>query len=515
MRTRWLSAVLLLALTSAAPALRAEGEAGREVDWLAACPPGAAGALEPLVVARRAEGLRCEVLRLAEGAGREAARARVLERVRAAQPRFLLLVGDVDAIPEFVVAEAITDRPYGDLDGDGLPDVSVGRIPTADPAALGRVVEHLLAYEREAPSGPWRKECALLAGEGGFGAAADAAIEQVFTRAVADAIHPGYDIELLWANPRSPYCYPPEQLGEYVAGRMDRGALFMAWVGHGQVQSVDQLTVTKPDGTRCDYPILDLSRVPELRTVRAPVFVAIACYTGRYAAEETSIGEALLLSGQGPVAFLGSSEVSHPLCNGLLGLALVDELLSGVGPARLGPALDRARIQLVRPKQQGGLWGMALNLGRMADPNLNLEREMPRHVDMYNLLGDPATRLQRPAEEVALDAPGLLHGGRTVTVSGRVPAGFPGLTVTLEAPRDRRLGPGPAEEPMRLRFARANDRVLATSLIRADPDGRFSGPLRVPPHARGTLHLKAFACEGTRAAMGALVVTARSEHGAR
>lgn len=516
MRARSLLLTLLLGAL-ACPLARAqsgsEGERGGEVDWLAACPAAAAPALAPLVEARRGEGLRCEVLTVP--AGREAARARVLERVRAARPRFLLLVGDVDAIPEFVVTDAITDRPYGDLDGDGLPDVSVGRIPSAEPAALGRVIGHLLAYEREAPAGPWRKECALLAGEGGFGAAADAAIEQVFTRAVADAIHPGYDVELLWANPRSPYCYPPEQLGDYVAGRMDRGALFMAWVGHGSVQSVDELTVTQPDGTRCDYPILDLDRVPALRTVRAPVFVAIACYTGRYADEKTSIGEALLLSGQGPVAFLGASEVSHPVCNGLLGLALVDELLSGVGPARLGPAVDRARIQLVRQKQQGGLWSMALNLGRMADPSLNLEREMPRHVDMYNLLGDPATRLQRPDEPIALDDPGLLQGGEALTVSGRLPAGYPGLTLTLEAPRDRRPAAGPAEEPMRLRFARANDRVLATSLVRAGPDGRFSGTLRVPSDARGKLHLKAFACEGARSALGALVVTARSEHGAR
>jgi hypothetical protein len=510
MRSRFLAPLLLAC--ALAPALRADDappeERGGEVDWLAACPAPLLEALRPLVEARRAEGLRCEALELDPGAGPAAARERVLARVAAARPRFLLLVGDVGAIPEFVVADAITDRPYGDLDRDGLPDVAVGRIPAGDPATLSRVVAHLLAYEREAPAGPWRKECALLAGEGGFGPAADAAIEHVFGRAVAEAIHPGYDVELLWASPRSPFCYPPEELGEYVAGRIERGALFMAWVGHGQVQSVDQLSVRQPDGSRRDYPILDVTRVPALRTARAPVFVAIACYTGRYADAQTSVGEALLLSGQGPVAFLGASEVSHPLCNALLGLALVDELLSGVGPLRLGPALDRARVQLVRPKRQDGLWGVALGMGKLADPSLNLEREMPRHVDMYNLLGDPATRLVRPGEAIELEAPGPLVPGQALRVAGRLPAGLPGVTVTLEEPRDRRVSA--TGEVDRLRFARANDRVLATALLRAGPDGRFAGELRVPAGARGRLHLKAFASAEGRSALGALVLGERA-----
>lgn len=504
---------LLLLLALAAPTL-ADEERGGEVDWLAACPAPLQGALGPLVEARRAEGLRVEVLGLDPAAGPGGARERVLARVRAARPRYLLLVGDVDAIPEFVVADAITDRPYGDTDGDGLPDVAVGRIPTGDAGELARVVRHLLAYEREAPAGPWRKECALLAGEGGFGPAADAAIEQVFSRAVAERIHPGYDVELLWASPRSPFCFPPEELGEYVAGRVDRGALFMAWVGHGQVESVDDLAVRLPDGTTRRYPILDLARVPALRTARAPVFVAIACYTGRFSAPGRSIGEALLLSGQGPVAFLGASEVSHPVLNGLLGLALVDELLSGTGPLRLGPAVDRARIQLIRPKREDALRAFAVNMGRLADPNLSLERELPRHVDMYNLLGDPATRLMRPGEAIELAAGEAVAGG-ALRVTGRLPAGLPGVTLTLEAPRDRKIPAGPAGEGERERFARANDRVLTTRVVRAGPEGQFQAELPVPPGARGRCFLKAFACDGPRSALGALEVTVRGDPGAR
>src|SRR5690606_15036337 len=188
---------------------------------------------------------------------------------------------DVDAVPAFDVAEVATDRPYGDLDGDGLPEVSIGRLPASDPATLGRMVARTISYERDLAPGAWQKQCALVAGEGRFGPAIDALIENLFQRVVARQIPPRFDVDLTYANPRSTFCYPFAGFADRVVERLNEGALVMAYVGHGNVRSVDDLTAPAATGKVVEYPVLDATHVPRIDAAASPIVVAIACWTGR------------------------------------------------------------------------------------------------------------------------------------------------------------------------------------------------------------------------------------------
>ena len=467
-----------------------------------------AAAVQPLAEHRAAEGLEVTRVLATEASA-------VLERVRAARPRFLLLVGDVDAVPHFEVThpgsdEAVaTDRPYGDLDGDGFPEVAVGRIPSSDPAVVARVAARIVAYEAAAPSGPWRRQCALVAGEGRFGAQADALLEHLFGQVVSTGIAPGFDVDLTYANPRSGYCYPAERFADRVVERLNEGALVYAYVGHGQVRSVDDLVVPTPGGRPRRFPVLAAEHVPRVRAAgRAPVMVAIACWTGRYEGQRPSIGEELFLADQGPIAFFGASRVSHPVHNGLLASELVRELLSETGEVRVGEAFDRAERAMARGRP-GGLDPIRAQILFMAQAFVGegvVETEMPRHVDMYNLLGDPALVLARPGRAVELEAPALVTPGQTLTVRGA--AGLDGpavVTVTLTTDRRRSARPDAARGETALeRYARANDRVLATAIVRADARGRFEATLRVPlAAAAGEGFVKAFAEAPDGAALGA------------
>lgn len=496
-------AVGLGVLLSVTASTTARAQDAGAVDYLVLVPRALDEAVAPLAAHRAAEGLRVRVVVVEDVKGTDRRRA-LREVVRGAAPRYLLIAGDVDTVPSFDVAETATDRPYGDHDDDGLPEVSIGRLPASDAATMSRMVGRTIAYEAARDAGAWQKQCALVAGEGRFGPAVDAMIENLFQRIVAKQIPAQFDVDLTYANPRSAYCFPFEQFADRVVGRLNDGALVMAYVGHGDVRSVDDLTAPGPDGRMKRFPVLDATHVPDIQASAPPIMVAIACWTGQYEGQERCIGEELLATGRGPVAFFGSSRISHPVPNALLGISLVGALFEDAadGADRLGPRLDRARRALVTKDTDPLRTEVLLMASAFVDP-AELRRELPRHVDMYNLLGDPALRLARPGP-LALEA--RVAGG-VVQLSGSAP-GARGVTVTLETPRDRAArSPVAGETPIE-RYARANDRVLATVIVRVGPDGAFSATVPLPASIVGGVHVvKAFATGDGVVAAGAAMVT--------
>lgn len=111
-----------------------------------------------------------------------------------------------------------------------------------------------------------------------------------------------------------------------------------------------------------------------------------------------------------------------------------------------------------------------------------IQTEMPRHVDMHNLLGDPALVLARPDDALTLEQLDPVPAGAELVVRGA--SGVPRqavVTVTLATDRKQSAHPAsvPGETPLE-RYARANDRVVATTLVRSDGQGRFEARLRVP-----------------------------------
>lgn len=505
-------AVASLVASLVASALLPAARGQEPTDYLVLVPRSLKKAVAPLVAHRAAEGLRVrvEVVEDVVGASRDR-RSTLREVVRAIRPRYLLIAADVDAVPAFDVAEVATDRPYGDHDDDGLPEVSIGRLPTSDAAAMARMVARTIGYERDRAPGAWQKQCALVAGEGRFGPAIDALIENLFQRVVARQIPSRFDVDLTYANPSSTFCYPFAGFADRVVDRLNEGPLVMAYVGHGDVRSVDDLTAPDASGKVVRYPVLDATHVPQVTSAAAPIMVAIACWTGRYEGPEACIGEELLATGRGPVAFFGSSRISHPVPNALLGISLVGALFedgheAGAGDDRLGPRLDRARRALVAEGGDDPLRAEIMLLSAAFVAPGELRRELPRHVDMYNLLGDPALRLARPAP---LQLEARVVGG-AVEVRGVAPAGARGVTVTLEVTRDRSARAASPQETTLERYARANDKVLATAIVMAGPDGVFSARLPVPPGAPAGAHLvKAFATGETGSAAGATTCTLR------
>ena len=345
----------------------------------------------------------------------------------------------------------------------------------------------------------------------------DKAIEGVFTRVIKETLPLGFDVDLTYANPNSAYCYPPEGFADRVVERLNEGALVMAYIGHGSKRSVDQLTVPGKKGQPAKrYRVLDVSDLPRLRQGGPPAIVfAIACWNGNLDGQRQSIGEEMFAAPGGPVAFFGASRISHPVHNALLAKELIADLFLPDTPPVLGPALDRARRALVQGRQGkvDPIRDQVLTLAGAFVGEDVIQSEMPRHVDMYNLFGDPALQVAVPRKSIDLEgmvsagrpSPDLFVRGRVRGLNGRVP-----VRITLEGPRDLDVRPGHKGETRLERYARANEKVLRTELTGTAKDGTFEVVIKIPAdRPAGKLILKAYAQDEDQSAVGGTYVEIR------
>jgi len=101
-------------------------------------------------------------------------------------PRYVLLIGDgtydyknyrnvspfADRVPTMMfedlgdydyVGQYPSDAWYADVDGDGYPDMAVGRLPAHDYGELAGILGKIAAYEDQTPSGTWDKTVLYVA----------------------------------------------------------------------------------------------------------------------------------------------------------------------------------------------------------------------------------------------------------------------------------------------------------------------------------------------------------------
>ena len=445
----------------------ADPAAPQSVDYLAIAGDEFVPALAPLLAHRQAQGLLAGVVSMtALRAKFDGVRAFLRHALETwpTPPRFVLLAGDVETVPaetttaEFTMppgeADVATDWGYACPREADRPELHVGRFPCDTAAECAVMVQKTLAYESDRAPGAWQHRVAFVTGEAGFSPQLDRMIEQLFINIVAPGIPGGYEIELAYANPSSPFCPDPARFHEHSLLLLNRGSLFFVYVGHGYRNGVDRLRVNGQV-----HRVLDTPDAAALEARDGPsVMVVIACNTGQYDHPGDCVGEACFKRPRGPVAFVGGSRVTQPYFNGLFGKALVDHVF---GAATLGEALTAVKRQVLAHApspltQQADFMAGMMQGGAEALPKMR--RDGVRH---YNLLGDPALRLRRPAEDLTL----ALDGG-VVTVTAPRGAGVAAVRVTLEVDRGRLACPLPAAAPgagarLAARYAAANDPVLA------------------------------------------------------
>jgi len=437
------------------------------------------------------------------------------------KPRYLLLVGDADhgcdwlstkeTLPTCMVmtdynGSTATDAPFGDVDGDGQCEVAVGRLPLRTQTDLMQVIARTIDLERRPPSGAWRRRVRFVAGEARFNPIVDGLLQRTFRSIVGKEVPAAFRLSMTWSNPRSPFYWPANRFSDRVVSEFNEGALVFTYVGHGSTEAFDRI---RDRGLL--YPILDEQSIHRIDAGgRNAVLAIIACWTGNFDRPgRDSISELLIRQRGGPAAVLASSRISHPFPDALLGLGLARAFFNG--RQRLGDVFESAR-RIMLKEADGKLGTMAKPfLSKAIDPSL-LVRD---HLWLYNLLGDPATRMPLPERDLALKAPEKIPAGQPLTV--HVECGETGghLLVTLDLPFARQgsgLKVPKAGAPDRERVIvdnhrKANDPTVASTQLRVE-GGLASVILDIPTDLPpGPYNITAYLVgEGKGDALGAIPV---------
>ncbi|MEK7953638.1 C25 family cysteine peptidase [Luteolibacter soli] len=376
--------------------------AGERGTWLCVGPRELVEAAAPL----------CE-LRMSQGWRVERSQSPPAEAIAALDPKpaAVLILGDDStapvAAPWLTAAERrpyhgwlakhpkefVSDAAYGDLNRDGIPEIPVGRIPARSPADVDAVVKKIIAWEKRTPS-PADLSVPVWAGDPGFGKIGEGMkliSLPFFMNRLREEAPLWASFWLLQSEPRSPFCGWPEDSATNFNQRISQGSLFSAMIGHGRTDS--WWIMTLPTGSLRYRP-------EDARALVAPQpaapHIVFACRCGAFADPKTRcLGEEMLFAPGGPVACIAASVDSHPLTNYYGSTSLLEDLNRDPSDT-LGQlwvdSITRAHARHEVLKELLVSLLEPIVIGKR-NPVEDLKAD---HLLIYNLLGDPATRLFMP-----------------------------------------------------------------------------------------------------------------------
>jgi Peptidase family C25 len=300
-------------------------------------------------------------------------------------PRYLVLVGDGtydyrnlkqygdNLVPPLLVATDFglfsSDSLFGDVNGDGLPCISVGRFPVHTPDEFDAMAAKISAYESQAfPS----LRSLLIAdqspdpnGAGDFAATVGQ---------LAFVLNPRYQTTSV--SPPSYLTHPELLPSDYLSIRAsiqsewNKGVDLVSYVGHGSYSSwgsgMGYLSVNSDNPNQVGLALTNLARLP--------IVTAMTCVAGQYSNPGyTSLMEALVMQNNGgAIATLAPTGLSHHDDSSFINERLTEQFKENRS-TRLGDIVLQAfcLYQSSKNPKITSLW-------------------------IYNLLGDPALNVFSP-----------------------------------------------------------------------------------------------------------------------
>ena len=389
-----------------------------------------------------------------------------------------------------------TDNPFADLDGDGVPDISIGRIPVDSASELTQFINRLIAYETgnaQNIDSQWQTRLNLVAGVGGFGKLVDQLIEQIAKKVITEMVPDTMQTSMTYGSWNSPYCPAPDRFSASAIERFNEGCLFWVYLGHGDRCQLDQ--VHMPDGS---HTILDESKIKDVNCRQGnPIAVFLACYTNAFDGDRDCLGELMLKQKNGPIAAIGGSRVTMPAGMGLLSMAMLDEYFDG-SVKTLGEVVLKAKRELSDGEREfNGYRELIESMSATMLPGQAFKDECIDHIELMQLLGDPLLRVKRP-QQINLTAPSSATAGDTINVSGEVAiaankkSGPVQICVSYQRDRikhrfkrRRKFASTPMEmAKFQLAYDQARDLVCVKQTV-AMVDGKFEGEVKLPDDVHG------------------------------
>jgi hypothetical protein len=280
-------------------------------------------------------------------------------------PRYVVLVGkgsydykDYLGFADNIVPPAMVGTPQGlfpsdnyfaDMNGDHIPDMSIGRLPVVTSGELQGFINKIIAFEK-AKSGDWKSRVLMSADypENGETFPAD-------SDTVAALIPQGYNVGKIYLSNLS-----LEEARRLLLEGINNGTILLNYIGHA---GVDRLS---KDGLLVSGDVAMMTNMEKL-----PVVTTMTCVTGNFSIPGIDcLGEAMVLKGNGgAAAFLAPTGLSINSSARVFDEEFVKSYLQP-GKLILGDVVLKT----------------FLNYSGKAVNNYML--------DIYNIMGDPAMRLK-------------------------------------------------------------------------------------------------------------------------
>jgi hypothetical protein len=267
-----------------------------------------------------------------------------------------------------------SDSAYGDLNGDGLPEIAVGRLPVQTADQLLALINKIRSYEALPANA--HAQSLLVADAPDRAGDFASAIQQVGAALVGD-----YSNAVV-------QCASQSNLGglrQTIQSNLNTGVDLVNYIGHGAIDRFGNAGYL----TSADVPSLQ-------NGARLPLVVAVSCVVGQYSVPGAEcLAEALLLQGQG-----GAIAVVAP---------------TGLSVNHDASRLNLRLMQLLRANAQAGIGDMF----RQALIDHVAQDHPTTQPAIYNLIGDPATVYNvtpQPASVVAAPRFTVVTAGNGVIV---------------------------------------------------------------------------------------------------
>jgi len=280
-------------------------------------------------------------------------------------PRYVVLIGkgsydykDYLGFADNIVPPAMVGTPQGlfpsdnyfaDMNGDHIPDMSIGRLPVVTSGELQGFINKIIAFEKS-KSGDWKSRVLMSADypENGETFPAD-------SDAVAALIPQGYNVGKIYLSNLS-----LQEARRLLLEGINNGTILLNYIGHA---GVDRLS---KDGLLVSGDVAMMTNMEKL-----PVVTTMTCVTGNFSIPGVDcLGEALVLKGNGgAAAFLAPTGLSINSSARVFDEEFVKAYLQP-GKLILGDVVLKTFL------------------------NYSGKDGYDYMLDIYNIMGDPATRLK-------------------------------------------------------------------------------------------------------------------------
>jgi len=280
-------------------------------------------------------------------------------------PRYVVLIGkgsydykDYLGFADNIVPPAMVGTPQGlfpsdnyfaDMNGDHIPDMSIGRLPVVTSGELQGFINKIIAFEKS-KSGDWKSRVLMSADypENGETFPAD-------SDAVAALIPQGYNVGKIYLSNLS-----LQEARRLLLEGVNNGTILLNYIGHA---GVDRLS---KDGLLVSGDVATMTNMEKL-----PVVTTMTCVTGIFSIPGVDcLGEALVLKGNGgAAAFLAPTGLSINSSARVFDEEFVKAYLQP-GKLILGDVVLKTFL------------------------NYSGKDGYDYMLDIYNIMGDPATRLK-------------------------------------------------------------------------------------------------------------------------